>query len=230
MAALLKQLQPRFQEKDESTKDCTIVIKRFGGPPSSVSGVLSRTQSPITVPPPHSLIHEENNDKKILELPNKIIQLVTGEEWTYLRGQKSLFKDVMMENHWILKSLDGSSNTNTTERCPCPLYSQDCTQENHSIPQDDVMTGIKLEFIEGRKETYVRGDQQCKEEEISIDGSSNRNTPERYLRTLYSQEFQVDDILGSCQIPKCQSDFIILSVKKQRGSYTLIFFCFISHY
>ncbi|XP_075048087.1 uncharacterized protein LOC142108360 [Mixophyes fleayi] len=78
-----------------------------------------------------------------------------------------------MENHWILKSLDGSSNTNTTERCPCPLYSQDCTEENHSIPQDDVMTGIKLEFIEGRKETYVRGDQQCKEKEISIDWIPN---------------------------------------------------------
>ncbi|XP_075049015.1 uncharacterized protein LOC142108940 [Mixophyes fleayi] len=61
------------------------------------------------------------------------------------------------------------------------------------------MTGIKLEFIEGRKETYVRGDQQCKEEEISIDGSSNRNTPERYLRPLYSQEFQ-DDVLTDIKI------------------------------
>ncbi|XP_075048091.1 uncharacterized protein LOC142108363 [Mixophyes fleayi] len=203
----------------EETKDCTIVIKRFGGPPSSVSGVLSRTQSPITVPPPHSLIHEENNDKKILELPNKIIQLVTGEEWTYLRGQKSLFKDVMMENHWILKSLDGSSNTNTTERCPCPLYSQDCTQENHSIPQDDVMTGIKLEFIEGRKETYVRGDQQCKEEEISIDGSSNRNTPERYLRPLYSQEFQEDDILGpGAYLPLLASSGVLLLIRGCRAA------------
>ncbi|XP_075070982.1 gastrula zinc finger protein XlCGF66.1-like [Mixophyes fleayi] len=83
-----------------------------------VSGGLSRTQSPITVSPPHSLIHERNNDQRILELTNKIIQLLTGEvpircqdvtvyfsmeEWEYLEGHKDLYKDMMMENHQTLK-------------------------------------------------------------------------------------------------------------------------------
>ncbi|XP_075034555.1 uncharacterized protein LOC142095509 [Mixophyes fleayi] len=97
------------------TAEDYIVMKKSGerGTPSSypsVSGELSRTQSPITVPPPHSLIHETDNDQKILELTNKIIQLLTGEvpircedvtvyfsmeEWEYLEGHKDLYKDVI---------------------------------------------------------------------------------------------------------------------------------------
>ncbi|XP_075070997.1 gastrula zinc finger protein XlCGF66.1-like isoform X1 [Mixophyes fleayi] len=88
---------------------------------SHVSKGLSRTQSPITVPSPHSLIHERDNDLRILELTNKIIQLLTGEvpircedvtvyfsmeEWEYLERHKDLYKDAMMENHQPFTSLD----------------------------------------------------------------------------------------------------------------------------
>ncbi|XP_063819043.1 oocyte zinc finger protein XlCOF29-like [Pseudophryne corroboree] len=123
-------------------EDYTVVRKTSGEceTPSShhhVSGGLSRTQSPITVPPPHSLIHERHNDQKILELTNKIIQLLTGEEEEYIEEHRGLYKDVMMENHRPLTSLDGPSNGDTPERCPRPLYSQDCTEENHRIPQED---------------------------------------------------------------------------------------------
>ncbi|XP_063818872.1 piggyBac transposable element-derived protein 2-like [Pseudophryne corroboree] len=97
----------------------------------------------------------------------------------------------MMENHRPLTSLDGPSNRDTPERCPRPLYSQDCTEENHRIPQEDqdqnltdikvvaikgeeetYVTVIKAEDTEGEEETYVRGDQQCKEEEIPTDIST----------------------------------------------------------
>ncbi|XP_063813836.1 gastrula zinc finger protein XlCGF26.1-like [Pseudophryne corroboree] len=152
-----------------------------------VSGGLSRTQSPITVPPPHSLIHERHNDQKILELTNKIIQLLTGEEGEYIEEHSGLYKDVMMQNHRPLTSLDGPSNRDTPERCPRPLYSQDCTEENHRIPQEDQgedLTDVKVEVIEGEEETYVRGDQQCKEEEIPTDistGGCSRNISEDHL-------------------------------------------------
>ncbi|XP_063818781.1 oocyte zinc finger protein XlCOF29-like [Pseudophryne corroboree] len=122
-------------------KDYAVVKKtRDFETPSSclrVAGGLSRTQSPILVPPPHSLIHERHNDQKILELTNKIIQLLTEEEGEYIEEHRGLYKNVMMENHWPLTSLDGPSNRDTPERCPRPLYSQDCTEENYRIPQED---------------------------------------------------------------------------------------------
>ncbi|XP_075062349.1 uncharacterized protein LOC142150998 [Mixophyes fleayi] len=191
-------------------EDYTAVIKRPGEcvTPRSrpcVSGGLSRTQSPITVSEPHSLTREENNDQKILELTKAIIQPVTGEvpikcqdEWEKLIGPNGLYEDVRMENHRILTSLDGSNNRNNPERYLHP-YSQDSTENNHSISQeyqDDVLTDIKIEVTEGKKETYVRGDQQCKEEEIptdisTADGCKHRNISEGKL--ILFTNFEIED-------------------------------------
>ncbi|XP_063290554.1 oocyte zinc finger protein XlCOF8.4-like [Pelobates fuscus] len=67
--------------------------------------------SSILLPPP-SLIHERNNNQKVLELTNQIIELLTGEvsvrcedvnasmeEWEYIEGHKDLYKDIIIENH-----------------------------------------------------------------------------------------------------------------------------------
>ncbi|XP_063819429.1 uncharacterized protein LOC135057475 isoform X2 [Pseudophryne corroboree] len=80
----------------------------------------------------------------------------------------------MMENHQPLTSLDGASNRNTPERFLHAHYSQDCTEENHSVPQEGQgdLTDIKTDVIKEEKGMYVRGDQQCKEEEIPTDIST----------------------------------------------------------
>ncbi|XP_073408753.1 uncharacterized protein [Dendrobates tinctorius] len=141
-----------------------------------VSEGWGRPLSPITGPPPHPLIHEDINDQKILELTYKMIELLTGEvpircqdvavyfsmeEWEYLEGHKDLYKDVMMEVPQPLTSPDLSSKRTTPERCPRPLLPQDCKQEDPNVPQDH--QGEDLTHI-NTTETYVRGDEQCKEE------------------------------------------------------------------
>ncbi|XP_077110958.1 uncharacterized protein LOC143766856 [Ranitomeya variabilis] len=141
-----------------------------------VSEGWRRLLSPITGPPPHPLIHEDINDQKILELAYKMIELLTGEvpircqdvavyfsmeEWEYLEGHRDLYKNVIMEVPQPLTSPDLSSKKTTPERCPRPLLPQDCNQEDPNVPQDH--QGEDLTHI-NTTETYVRGDEWCKEE------------------------------------------------------------------
>ncbi|XP_073536944.1 uncharacterized protein [Phyllobates terribilis] len=145
-----------------------------------VSEEWGRPLSPITRPPSHPLIHEDINDQKILELTYKMIELLTGEvpirchdvavyfsmeEWEYLEGHKDLYKDFMMKVPQPLSSPDLSSERTTPERCPRLLLPQDCKQEDPDVPQDD--QGEDLTHI-NTSETYLRGDEWCKEEISTI--------------------------------------------------------------
>ncbi|XP_073538191.1 uncharacterized protein [Phyllobates terribilis] len=155
-----------------------IVVKKTSSEccQAPVSVGWGRPLSSITGPPPHPLIHEDINDQKILELTYKMIELLTGEvpikcqdvavyfsmqEWKYLEGHKHLYKDVMMEVLQPLTSPVLSSKRTTPERCPRPLLPQDCKQENPNVPQDH--QGKDLTHI-NPTETYMRGDERCKEE------------------------------------------------------------------
>ncbi|XP_069605487.1 uncharacterized protein [Ranitomeya imitator] len=141
-----------------------------------VSKGWGRPLSTITEPPHHPLINEDINNKKILELIYKMIELLTGEvpircqdvavyfsmeEWEYLEEHKGLFNDVMKEVAQPLTSADLSSKRTTPERCPRPLLPQDCKQEDPNVPQDhqsEDLTHINT------TETYLRGDERCNEE------------------------------------------------------------------
>ncbi|XP_069610824.1 oocyte zinc finger protein XlCOF6-like [Ranitomeya imitator] len=135
-----------------------------------------RPLSPIMVPPPHPLIHEDINDQKILELTYKMIELLTGEvpircqdvavyfsmeEWEYLEGHNDVYKDFKMELLQPLTSPELYSKRTTPERCPHPLLPQNCKQEDPSVPQEN--QGEDLTHI-NITETYVRSDEWCKEE------------------------------------------------------------------
>ncbi|XP_056404927.1 uncharacterized protein LOC130296905 [Hyla sarda] len=171
-------------------EDYTIVKKTWGecvAPSSHESGGWSRARGPITEPPPHSPIHEE----KILELTHRITELLTGEvpircqdvavyfsmeEWEYVEGHKDLYQD-MMEDHRPRTAPDGYTrgdvfipcvfptdgviDRNPPERCPRPLYSQDCPEGN--VPekhQGGDLTNNKVEDEEER----MRGHHPCMRE------------------------------------------------------------------
>ncbi|XP_077110220.1 uncharacterized protein LOC143766427 isoform X4 [Ranitomeya variabilis] len=169
-----------------------------------VSEGWGRLLSPIMGPPPHPLIHEDINDQKILELTYKMIELLTGEvpircqdvavyfskeEWEHLEGRRDLYKDVIMEVPQPLTSPDLSSKRTTPERCPHPLFPQDCKQEDPNAPQDH--QGEDLTHI-NTTETYVKGDEWCKEEIPTYDYPDD--CTRRSEGQLTSSIFKSDDL------------------------------------
>ncbi|XP_066454461.1 oocyte zinc finger protein XlCOF7.1-like isoform X6 [Eleutherodactylus coqui] len=178
-------------------EDYTVVKKTSSdGCQAPVSDGWGRTLSPITGPPPHPLILEEINEQKILELTNKMIELLTGEvpircqdvtvyfsmeEWEYLEGHKDLYKDVTMEDHQPLPSPGRSSKRTAAERCPCPL-----------LPQDDQLVKLEEDPIPiDATEIHVRGYQPYKEE-IPTDDPPDDDT-RRSEEHLISSGFTVED-------------------------------------
>ncbi|XP_073420206.1 uncharacterized protein [Dendrobates tinctorius] len=106
-----------------------------------VSEGWGRPLSPITGPPPHPLIHEDINDQKILELTYKMIELLTGE--VPIRCQDVTVYFSMEEWEYLEGHRDLYKDV--IMEVPQPLTSPDLTHINTT-------------------ETYVRGDEWCKEE------------------------------------------------------------------
>ncbi|XP_075144265.1 uncharacterized protein LOC142219211 [Leptodactylus fuscus] len=147
-------------------EDYTVVKKT-----SSVSGGWSRIRSSIMEPPPSSLIPERNNDEKILDLTNQIIELLTGE------AEDIKVKVVAVEEMDVRTAQQCKEEQIPIDIIPdepqegslpqrCPLYSEDCGREDDNVTQDqedEELIHIKVESLASEEET------QCKEEETPVD-------------------------------------------------------------
>ncbi|XP_044155804.1 oocyte zinc finger protein XlCOF7.1-like isoform X1 [Bufo gargarizans] len=109
-----------------------IIVKKPGGHATHnrlqvVEGIC-RTLGNVLLTPPHSVTPQEDNEQKILELTNKIIELLTGEvsircqdvtvcfsmeEWEYIERHKDLYKDILMENRQNIILPDGPDCKNS---------------------------------------------------------------------------------------------------------------------
>ncbi|XP_073417937.1 uncharacterized protein [Dendrobates tinctorius] len=97
--------------------------------------------------PPHLQLHERNQEKTILELTNKIIEVITGEvplrcqdvtvhfsmeEWEYLEEHKDLYQKVIMKTPQPLTSLDFPQATKS-KASYIHVSSLDCMNDDHSV-------------------------------------------------------------------------------------------------
>ncbi|XP_063806862.1 zinc finger protein 41 homolog isoform X2 [Pseudophryne corroboree] len=132
------------------------------------------------------------------------------QEGEYIEEHRGLYKDVMMENHRPLTSLDGPSNRATPERCPHPLYSQDCTKENHRIPQEDKgehLSDMKAEDIEGEEETYVT---DMKAEDIEGE--------ETYVTVMKAEDIEGEEETYVWRDQKCKEEEIPTGISTDGGT------------
>ncbi|CAH2321080.1 oocyte zinc finger -like [Pelobates cultripes] len=154
----------------------------------SVSDRPSNSQSPSMVPSPHSLIHEKNNDLKILELANKIIHLLTGKVWEYLEGHKETYNDALLETHQTLSSLADSMNTPEAEGFNILTIKED----EQTIKQEIKCITINKR---GRKRKPLRYERTLCEEIDLTDAGVDKN----FLQTEYTSNPIQKESISSIQ-------------------------------
>ncbi|KAM8923965.1 LOW QUALITY PROTEIN: uncharacterized protein RCH25_008711 [Pelodytes ibericus] len=170
-----------------------MVVKKSGEKdPASHSPCMSegsrKPQNPSMKPPSHS------SDQKILELTNKIIQLLTGEvpircedvtvylsmeEWEYLEGHKDLYKDVMMETHQTSSSLDLPKHQKKPEGFYHNTYSEHPETDNKGVLGTSPREKCKYRFQARTRESSSVSEPSALPENAKASDSNIYQSPER---------------------------------------------------
>ncbi|KAM5180206.1 oocyte zinc finger protein XlCOF7.1-like isoform 2-T2 [Mantella aurantiaca] len=104
------------------------------------SGRPPQCPAPVGDPLPFLLSHNRD-DRKILKMTNKIIELLSGE-LEYLRGYKDLYEDLVTESRQPMGYAGCLSEKSPEESCGSVPWSQDCTgEEDRTGTQDDQVEG-----------------------------------------------------------------------------------------
>ncbi|XP_077345920.1 uncharacterized protein LOC143989591 isoform X1 [Lithobates pipiens] len=135
------------------------------------------------------------------------------EESESLKEHKDLYQDTMVES---------SSYRNPPERCPCPLYSRDSTQEGHTIPHHHQSGNLGDDNIDVKEEYKEENEEYGVMEEFSeghkdmMEPPNTRNPPERCPRPLYSRDStQEDHTIPHCYLKSGDPMDIEFEVKSE---------------
>ncbi|XP_073453672.1 uncharacterized protein [Aquarana catesbeiana] len=135
-----------------SGEEYIVVEKSISRP--CVSSAWSRTQGPNMDPPP-----ETRNVKKILQVANNIIHLLTGEVLGCLEDNEDLCEDVVIVEQQPLASLDNPKNKHKAEGPHIQIKQPHVQEQSECINQSH--QGAKLlEQHEGSKLSKHRGQQK----------------------------------------------------------------------
>lgn len=107
-------------------------------------GVVRKSgESPVTTGSPRSiqptlcsLTRDLENDKKILEVSNKIIHLLTGEVWKFL-GHAALYNDPTTERHQTITTLE-SSKFSQSETTKDEIKEEVASGHRRGLPQNGI--------------------------------------------------------------------------------------------
>ncbi|XP_075701656.1 uncharacterized protein LOC142665754 [Rhinoderma darwinii] len=179
---------PVCHNRNYSSLNSSIFIAALGRRQSSAVDGSSRRNTPGRCPSP---LYSQDSPEENHNVPE-------NHQGENLVDVKVEVKDEAEEEMDVVADqLYGSSRRNPPERCPSPLYSQDCPEENHNVPenhQGEDLTNNKAE--NETEEERVRGDQPCNskvEEEIPGGVTTENSSMNSEGNFMFSLNYEVED-------------------------------------